>query len=63
MVKPQPAPQLSAFAKAMRKQYASSRGGTVSAERRNVNQSPDLKLFTQRERTGQPLKSTEWRDA
>lgn len=54
-------PQLSAFAKAMRKQFASSRGGTISAERRNIVQSPNLQLFTRQERTGQPLKNQEWR--
>lgn len=54
-------PQLSAFAKAMRKQFASSRGGTISAERRNIIQSPSLQLFTRQERTGQPLKNQEWR--
>lgn len=54
-------PQLSAFAKAMRKQYASSRGGTISAERRNIIQPPSLQLFARQERTGQPLKGQEWR--
>lgn len=54
-------PQLSAFAKAMRKQFASSRGGTISAERRNIVQSPSLQLFTRQERTGQPIKALEWR--
>lgn len=54
-------PQLSAFAKAMRRQVASSRAGTISTERRNIVQSPSLQLFTPAERTGQPLKAQEWR--
>ncbi len=54
-------PQLSPFAKAMRKQFASSRGGTISAERRNIVQSPSLQVFTRQERTGQPLKDAGWR--
>ena len=45
----------------MRKQFASSRGGTISAERRNIVQSPSLQLFTRQERAGQPLKGQEWR--
>lgn len=53
--------QLSPFAKAMRKQFASSRAGTIAAERRNINQSPSLQLFTRQERTGQPIKDQEWR--
>lgn len=39
-------PQLSDFIKAMRKQHAASRAGTISAERRNIIQSPNLQLFT-----------------
>jgi hypothetical protein len=56
-----PTPRLSAFAKAMRRSYNSSRGGTKGAERINIVQSPDLRLFTPTERTGQPLKAGEWR--
>lgn len=54
-------PQLSAFAKAMRRSYNSSIGGTKGAERVNIVQSPALRPFTRAERTGQPLKNGEWR--
>jgi hypothetical protein len=53
-------PPLSDFAKMLRKSYASSRGGTVSAERRNIIQSPALQVFA-KPRAGQPLKGQEWR--
>ncbi len=54
-------PQMSAFAKAMRRSYNSSIGGTKGAERVNIVQSPDLRPFTPSERTGQPLKAGELR--
>ena len=54
-------PQLSAFVKELRRSYQNSRAGTIRAERRNINQSPSLKLFTMAERTGQPIKAQEWR--
>lgn len=54
-------PQLSAFAKAMRKQAASSRAGTLSTAKLVINQSPSLQLFTRQERAGQPIKAQEWR--
>lgn len=56
-------PELSAFVKAMRRQQASSRIGTQVTERMNIVQSDRLQLFTRRERTGQPLKSSAWRSA
>ncbi len=56
-------PELSAFVKALRKSHASSLGGTIAAERMNIVQSDRLQLFTRRERTGQPLKSSAWRSA
>lgn len=54
-------PQLSAFAKVLRKSYSCSRGGTIAAEKMNVIQSPRLQLFTASERSGQPLKGLERR--
>lgn len=54
-------PQLSAFAKAARLSAIRSRNGTQTAQRLNINQSPTLKQFTRAERSGQPLKSQEWR--
>lgn len=58
-----PKTPLSPFAKAMRRQHASSLVGTRTTERRNINQSPSLQLFTQQQRTGKPLKGGEWRSA
>lgn len=55
-------PQLSAFAKAMRRSHASSRAGTRAAEKVNINQSPTLQLHTPAQRTGQPLKAAAWRE-
>lgn len=43
---------LSAFAKAARRSYASSKAGTRSAERINIVQSAQLRHFTPAERTG-----------
>lgn len=54
-------PQLSAFAKAMRRQHTSSRVGSASTQKLVINQSPMLKPFTRAERAGQPLKGQEWR--
>ena len=54
-------PQLSAFAKAARLSAIRSRNGTQVAQHLNINQSPTLKPFTSAERSGQPLKSQEWR--
>ena len=56
-------PQLSAFAKSLMRSYNSSKGGTLAAEKMNIVQSDRLQLFTRRERTGQPLKSSAWRSA
>ena len=36
---------LAAFFKSVRKSYHSSRGGTVSAEKQNIMQSPSLPVF------------------
>ena len=36
---------LSAFFKSVKKSYHSSRGGTVSAEKQNIMQSPSLPVF------------------
>lgn len=55
-------PQLSAFSKSLMRSYASSQSSTKTNERRAFSQSPSLKPFTLAERTGQPLKSTEWRE-
>lgn len=52
---------LADFFKACRKTYHSSQGDTIAAERMNIVQSDRLQLFTRRERTGQPLKSSAWR--
>lgn len=38
-------PELSAFVKALRKSHASSQGGTISAEKQNIVQSPSLPVF------------------
>ena len=54
-------PQLSAFAKAMRRSYASSRAGTLAAAKTAICQSPTMRPFSREERLGQPLKSPEWR--
>lgn len=56
-------PQLSAFAKAMRRSSASSKAGSASAQKLVIVQSPELRPFTPSERAGQPLKSNEWRSA
>ncbi len=53
--------KLSPFAIAARRSYASSKNGTKTAERMTFSQSTALKPFTLAERTGQPLKSSEWR--
>lgn len=45
-------PVLSAFAKAARRSYASSKAGTRAAERINIVQSAQLRHFTPAERTG-----------
>ncbi len=54
-------PQLSAFAKAMRRQHTSSRVGSASTQKLVINQSPTLKPFTPEQRAGQPLKAAAWR--
>ena len=54
-------PQLSAFAKAMRRQHTSSRVGSASTQKLIINQSPTLKPFTLEQRAGQPLKAAAWR--
>jgi hypothetical protein len=54
-------PQLSAFAKAMRRQHASSKAGTLAAAKTAICQSPTMRPFSKSERLGQPLKSQEWR--
>ena len=38
-------PNLAAFFKSVRKSYHSSRGGTMSAEKMNIVQSPSLPVF------------------
>lgn len=43
---------LSEFAKAMRKSYASSKGGTKAAEKINILQSKRLRSFTPEDRSG-----------
>lgn len=53
--------KLTQFAAAARRSFASSKAGTTSAQKQTILQSPALKLYSQRERTGQPLKSAEWR--
>lgn len=53
--------KLTQFAAAARRSFASSKAGTASAQKQTILQSPALKLYSQRERTGQPLKSAEWR--
>ena len=53
---------ISAFAKAMRRSHASSRAGTLAAERVNVVQTDKLRPFTAAQRTGQPLKAADWRE-
>lgn len=54
--------KLTPFAAAARRSFASSKAGTASAQKQNILQSPELiKLYSKAERTGQPLKSAEWR--
>jgi hypothetical protein len=53
--------KLNPFAAAARRSFASSKAGTASAQKQTVLQSPALKLYSKAERTGQPLKSAEWR--
>lgn len=38
-------PDLKAFFKAIKKSHASSRGGTISAEKQHIMQSPSLPVF------------------
>lgn len=53
--------KLNPFSAAARRSFASSKAGTASAKKQTILQSPALKLYSQQERTGQPLKSAEWR--
>lgn len=53
--------KLTPFAAAARRSFASSKAGTASAQKQNILQSPALKLYSKQERTGQPLKSADWR--
>ena len=44
-MKPKNNNSLAAFFKSVRKSYHSSRGGTMSAEKQNILQSPSLPVF------------------
>ena len=53
--------KLSPFAAAARRSYVSSKAGTASAQKQTILQSQALKLYSQQERTGQPIKAADWR--